>query len=168
MVAGVARLRVRRSQCPNSCESGYQDRSRRNRYGLTLFEVLISLLIFVSAMAVVAHLVDNALRASVRSRFQTEATLRCRSLMSEFLTRERPWANVRDSRFEDDPRWSWSLNVERTPTNRLVKLEAVVRRTADRQVGDMKFQLTRFVREPDPSDYAGESQFQFVSTRASQ
>lgn len=129
------------------------------RDGLTLFEVLISLLIFVSAMAVVGHLVDNALRASVRSRFQTEATLRCRSLMSQIITGERKLTAVRDSRFEDDPRWSWSLLVEDTSSEGLVRTQVVVRRTADRQIGNLSYELTRFVREP-PEKVAPSRQIQ--------
>ncbi|MDB5339359.1 MAG: hypothetical protein JWN70_4978, partial [Planctomycetaceae bacterium] len=56
---------------------------RCRRRGLTLFEVLIALVIFVGAMAAIGQLVANGVRAALQARFQTQAAMMCEAKLAE-------------------------------------------------------------------------------------
>jgi len=102
--------------------------------GLTLLEVVLSIAIFLSTLAVLSQLISTGVRAAVRSRLQTQAVLRCQAKMEEILAGAEPLAEVSEGTFEDDEEdnWRWSLSVEPTDTDNLYKLVVKVwRRTED-------------------------------------
>ena len=116
------------------------------RSGLTLFEVLLSLAIFVGAMSVIGLLTGNGLRAAVRARLQTEAVLRCQTKLAEVLAGVERAEPVIHQRFEDDERWFWSLSVDDTETRGLAKLEMTVQRVSDEKMGEISYTLVRLQR----------------------
>jgi general secretion pathway protein I len=123
--------------------------SRITRRGLTLFEVLLSLAIFVMAMSAVGQLVSNGMRGAVRGRLETQAVLRCESKLAEVIAGIEPLQAVNNIQFPDDPTWNWSLSLAAGPTEDLLDVEVVVLHSGSNGVGLVSFGLRRLVRDPD-------------------
>ena len=58
------------------------ERKSASRPGLTLLEVLLSLGLFLGALAALSQLWYGGVRASVQARLSTQAILRCESKLS--------------------------------------------------------------------------------------
>jgi general secretion pathway protein I len=119
------------------------------RAGLTLFEVLLSLAIFVMSMSAVGQLVSNGMRGAVRGRLETQAVLRCESKLAEVISGIEPLQPVNNISFPDDPTWSWSLGIAAGPTEDLLDLEVAVLHSGSNGAGLVSFALRRLVRDPD-------------------
>jgi type II secretion system protein I len=115
--------------------------------GLTLFEVLLALAIFVVAMAAVGQATANGVRAALRSRWQTQAVLHCQSKLAELVAGAEPLQPVARAPLAADPLWEWSLRSEPTPTPGLVKLEVTVQRQSVARSGQVTVTMTRLLRE---------------------
>lgn len=119
------------------------------RAGMTLLEVLLALAIFLGAISVIGQLVTTGSRAAVDAQFKSEAAQRCESLMNEVVSGVLPLQSVSTSPFEDDPRWTWSINVAPGSHVDLLHVDVTVTRTA--QSGDLayEFSLVRWMRNPE-------------------
>jgi general secretion pathway protein I len=138
-----------------------------HRRGLTLFEVLLSLAIFVMAMAAIGQLVSNGMRGAVRARLETQAVLRCESKLAEVLAGIEPMQAVNNVTFADDPGWNWSLAIAAGPTEDLLDLEVLVQHPASTGAGQMSFALRRLVRDPEASSTTSSSTDSTQSTNSS-
>ena len=118
------------------------------RQGLTLFEVLISLMIFATGMAMLGQLAANGVRAALHSRFKTQAVLRCQSKLAEVAAGIEPLAAVVDARFPDDPGWSWSLRVSGSPRPTLLVLEVTVSYTGKHPNRPVSMTMERLLYKP--------------------
>lgn len=124
-------------------------KSKISPAGLTLFEVLLSLAIFVMAMAAVGQLVSNGMRGAVRARLETQAVLRCESKLAEVLAGIEPLQPMNGASFPDDPSWVWSLAIQTGPTEDLLDVEILVEHPGSTGAGQVSFGLRRLVRDPD-------------------
>ena len=86
-----------------------------SRRGLTLLEVLLSLGLFLGALAALSQLWYGGVRASVQARLATQAILRCESKLNEVVAGAVPLQSTSDTPFDDDASWTWSLQVEVGP-----------------------------------------------------
>lgn len=120
------------------------------RRAMTLFEVILSLAIFVMAMAAISMLVTNGFRSAVRSRLQTDAVLRCRSKMAEFKVGAEKMVDARGG-FEDDDQWQWVSEVNRTNSPGLVHLKIIVSRIDPDRISNVSYSLRKLVRESKPT-----------------
>lgn len=118
------------------------------RRGLTLFEVLISLAIFVGSMAAIGQLVATGVRGALRARLQTQAVLRCESKMAEVVAGISPFHPASDTPFVDDPAWTWSMSLAPGPNQELFLVEVTTAHQAGGQLGAVTFSLRRLVRNP--------------------
>ena len=74
-----------RSRIAFRCKSSNCTTSRRN--GLTLFELLLALAIFLASLAALAHSCwTSGSRAAAQAKLQTEAILRCESKLGELVS----------------------------------------------------------------------------------
>lgn len=120
----------------------------QSRRGLTLFEVLMSLVIFVGAMSAVGQLIHNGSRGALQSRLHLEATIHCEAKLSEVIAGAIPLQSVTDQAFPDDASWSWSLVVAPASLPNLTSITVKVERTASNSMGRVKYSLTRLLRDP--------------------
>ena len=118
------------------------------RLGLTLFEVLLSLAIFVGSMAALGQLIANGVRGAVQARLQTQAVLRCESKMAELVAGAQAFQAVAGASFLDDPSWSWSVTLGSGPHVDLYAVEVTVSHTGTNGLGDVSFSLQRLLRDP--------------------
>lgn len=121
--------------------------SAGRRRGLTLFEVLLALVIFVGAMAAVGQLVSNGVRAALQARFQSQAAMMCEAKLAEVVAGVQPLAAAQ-AVYPDDPAWSWTLAVTAAPVPGLIRAEVTVQRTGSNAKGKVTFSLARYVRDP--------------------
>jgi general secretion pathway protein I len=119
----------------------------RARGGLTLFEVLISLVIFVGAMAAIGQLVSNGVRGALQSRFQTEAAMLCEAKLAEVVAGIVPLQSTQGV-YPNDAHWSWTLMVTVGPVPGLMRAEVTVKRQAANAKAVVSFNMARYVRDP--------------------
>jgi type II secretion system protein I len=122
----------------------------RPRKGLTLFEVLLALAIFLVSLAALAHLIANGTRAAVQGRLQTEAIIRCESKMAEVVAGAEAMEALSSVAFTDDPKWIWDLSIEEGPWPDLRIVQVAVSHVGTNPLGNTSSTLRRYVRDPRP------------------
>ena len=123
------------------------DNRRCVRHGLTLFEVLLALVIFIGAMAAIGQLVSNGVRAALQARFQTQAAMMCEAKLGEVVAGIVPMT-ASQATYPDDPNWSWSLALAAAPVPGLMRVEVTVQREGSNSRGRTVFSMARYVRDP--------------------
>ncbi len=118
-----------------------------DRYGLTLFEVLLALVIFIGAMAAIGQLVSNGVRAALQARFQTQAAMMCEAKLGEVVAGIVP-LTASQAIYPDDPNWSWNLALAAAPVPGLMRVEVTVQREGSNSKGRTVFSMARYVRDP--------------------
>lgn len=123
--------------------------SSKNRSGLTLLEVLISLSIFLGALAAISQLIGIGSRAALQAQLRTQAMIKCQSKLAEVLAGVQPMESVSLAAIDDDnENWKWSLNVEPGTYETLLKLTVSVQYSGASETVGTSYQLTRQVRDP--------------------
>lgn len=121
---------------------------RSLRKGLTLFELLLALAIFLASLAALAQLLASGSRAAAQAKLQTEAILRCESKLGEVVSGVEPIKAASKGSFTDDPSWSWQLTATDGPWPSLQLIELQVSRTGQSSLSSSSYTLQRFVRDP--------------------
>jgi general secretion pathway protein I len=124
-------------------------RNEESRGGITLFEVVLALAIFIGAFAAISQILRNGGQAATRAQLTSEGALRCQSRMNEAVAGVVPLQPSQNVPFEDDPRWQWSLNVYDGPVPGLLEVETIVAHPGSRGASDIEVRLVRWIRDPD-------------------
>lgn len=119
-----------------------------HRRGITLFEVVLALGIFLGAFAAIAQVIDLGRQASVTGQLQNEAVLRAQTKLAEVIAGVEPMSALQSQPFEDDPNWTWGLTMGDSPHADLLGLTITVEHMRANGSIDAAFVLTRFVRDP--------------------
>ncbi len=123
------------------------DRDSRRR-GLTLLEVLLSLGLFLGALAALSQLWYGGVRAAVQSRLSTQAILRCESKLNEVVAGAVPLTSTSDTPFDDDASWTWSLQVEAGPHADALLVTVTATHPGQSGLSSSQHQLRRLIRDP--------------------
>jgi general secretion pathway protein I len=118
------------------------------RAGISLFEVLLALGIFLAAVVTLTQLSETGMRAAVQARLQTHAILRCESKLAEIATGVEPLEDVADQPFPDDENWVWSLESGAGPHTDLLQVTVTVEYLGETQLATAGFSLSRLIRDP--------------------
>ena len=129
-----------------SCQNS--DTSIPVRRGITLFEVLLALGIFLGALAAIGQIVDVGTVASNKGRLQSEAVLSCETKLAEVISGIEPLAGVQGQSFADEADWTWSLTIADGPHPDLLHLSVEVSHARPNGTSNADFTLTRLVRDP--------------------
>lgn len=123
------------------------------RRGISLLEVLLSIVILGGAWSAISQLMTNGMMLGLRSQHDSEAALRCRSRMQELITGIVPVRPAERVPFADDPMWVWSLAVKHPfqdlPAIRCLEL------TVEPVAGNLtssSFTLQQLMRAPEHND----------------
>lgn len=130
---------------PDVCPSR---NTSRPQAGITLFEVVLALAIFLGALASISQILRNGSKANIQARMASEATLRCETQMNELVAGSLPLETVSRAAFEDDPNWTWSVVISDTEIPDLLEIQVTVEHINSRSDVDRSFQLTRLMRDP--------------------
>ncbi|MFM9964981.1 MAG: hypothetical protein ACKV2Q_27590 [Planctomycetaceae bacterium] len=122
--------------------------SESARRGLTLLEVLLSLGLFLGALAALSQLWYGGVRASVQARLGTQAILRCESKLNEVVAGAVPLQSTSATPFEDDSTWSWKLQVTPGPHLNVFLVVVTVSHPGQGGLSASGHQLSRLIRDP--------------------
>ena len=118
------------------------------RAGLTLFEVIISLAIFMASIAAIGQLISTGVRAAVQARLQSQAVLRAESKMAEVVAGLVTLQGSASGAYPDDPTWTWSIATAAGPHANLYLVEVTAMHDAKTSAGRQSYSLRRLVRDP--------------------
>ncbi len=121
---------------------------RSSRRGLSLFEVVIALAVFVGSIAAIGQLISTGVRAAVKSRLQSQAVLRCESKMAEVVAGIVPLRGSANGQFPDDASWNWQVQVAAGPYEGLYIVEVTATHPGGTSAGNQSFALRRMIRDP--------------------
>jgi len=129
----------------NRVQARIRDTRRR---GLTLLEVLLSLGLFLGALAALSQLWYGGVRAAVQARLSTQAILRCESKLNEVVAGAVPLTLASETPFDDDASWTWSLQIEAGPHADLLLLTVTASHPGQSGLSASQHQLRRVIRDP--------------------
>ena len=118
------------------------------RRGITLFEVVLALAIFVGAFAAISQILRTGSRSAIRAQLTSEAVLRCERRMNEVLAGVLPLQTAQRVPFEDNSAWLWSVNVMDAGTPNLLQVETLVERIGTGSDSSASFRMIRLIRDP--------------------
>lgn len=118
------------------------------RGGLTLFEIVLSLAILLMALAALGQLYSTGARAAIESRLQTQAVVRCEAVLNEVIAGVHAMQTTATQPFEDDPNWTWSLDVAAGPHVDLLELQVIVTHSGQGPQTNLTYALNRYIRDP--------------------
>ena len=154
-------------QCAPSVFCHARAPAARRRSGLSLFEVIISLTIFVCSMAVIGHLISSGVRGALRSRLESQAILRCESKLAEIVAGITPLQNSNGVAFPDDQSWHWSVAVSAGQHPSLYLVEVTAAHPSTKTAGNISYSLRRLVRDPQLEMLAYEKQLAAQASQSS-
>jgi uncharacterized membrane protein YgcG len=98
-------------------------------------------------MAAIGQLILNGTRGSIRARLQTQAVLRCETVLAELVAGATPLQQGSGA-FPDDSSWSWSVSLGQAPQANLYLVEVTTAHAASTNLGRVSCTLRRLVRDP--------------------
>lgn len=117
------------------------------RAGMSLLEVLISLMIFLMALGAIGQLVTISGEQTQEIALRSFASLKCQSKLAEVAAGALPLTSQPSAALDDDPDWNWALEVEPDNTPSLYRVKVTVSRT--RPNGDtVEVSFSQFVFDP--------------------
>lgn len=123
---------------------------RRRRHGLTLLEIMLSLIILGGALVAVGEPIRTASRSARDARDWTAAQVLAESLLAEITTGIVPAEPVERQPDPYDPDWVYSILVDNPNQDGLLQVTILIER-ADAQVTGSRsqpYQLVRWMLDP--------------------
>ena len=120
------------------------------RSGLTLLEIIISVAIFMASLAAIMEGLQIGRRSELSARLQSEAVLRCETVMGEILSGVKEAASAQGNPFDDDEtgNWEWTAEVTDAGTTGLLQVTVLVEHRPGGEEPNAAFTLVRFMRDP--------------------
>lgn len=129
----------------------------QSRRGISLFEVVLALGIFLGATAAITQVLRTGSRASIRAQLQSQAELFCDRQMNRVLAGIEPMESVPTGSLDGHQDWNWSLTVSDGGLPWLLRLELSVEHSSSNPNAVVKSDLVRLVRDPQFYVNAAES-----------
>lgn len=124
--------------------------SLRCRSGLSLLEIIISVAIFMASLAAIMEGLQIGRRSELSARLQSEAVLRCETVMGEIVSGVREASSAEGNPFDDDEtgHWVWAAEVTEAGTTGLLQVTVLVEHRPGGEEPNAAFTLVRFMRDP--------------------
>ena len=137
---------MRRQRCSRTVSAA----SLTNRSGLSLLEIIISVAIFMASLAAIMEGLQIGRRSELSARLQSEAVLRCETVMGEILSGVKEAASAQGNPFDDDEtgNWEWTAEVTEAGTTGLLQVTILVEHRPGDEEPNAAFTLVRFMRDP--------------------
>jgi len=121
----------------------------RSRAGLSLLEVILAIAILGGCIAVIGELVRLGARQAEEARELTTAQLLCESKLEEIAAGVVAPEAVGNVPFENDPRWSYSIDVASLDTADLIQVTVTAQQIDGSRLVPLEFSLTRWMIDPN-------------------
>jgi prepilin-type N-terminal cleavage/methylation domain-containing protein len=125
---------------------------RRRRRGFSLLEVLLATAILIGSAVVLMELASIGMRHAASARDLSQAQRLCQSKLNEIIVGVAPAETVRATPLEEDPRWTYWVEVQPTERPGLVLLEVGVAQELASHKQINRFTLQRWIRDPKGAD----------------
>ena len=125
--------------------------SSRGTNGFTLLEVILALAILAGSIALIGEVMRLGMRNSEIARNQATAQFLCESKLSEVLAQAVELQAVSGATFENDPDWTYSIELETIEEGLLAVYVTVAPIDAPAGSRD-EFTLVRWMRDPEEVD----------------
>ncbi len=123
-------------------------RDPHRRSGLSLFEVVLALSIFIGAFTAISQVLRTGSRAAIRAQLNSQAEIYCDRQMNRILAGVEPFQSVSKTTLDDRSDWFWSLNITDEDVPSLKRLEVTVEHDSVNPDAKVSQQLIRLVRDP--------------------
>lgn len=119
-----------------------------HRKGLTLLEILVSTAIMVASLTAIMQLLNVGHNARLSTILDSEAILRCQTIMGELAGGVRPLTSTGESAFEDNDSWIWSATVSDQGSTSLLEVQVTVKHVIAGDQTNSSWSLKRYIRDP--------------------
>lgn len=140
-------------QCRSSDYSGALAKpvAPETRGGFTLLEIILSLAILAGSLAALGEVMRLADQNAASTRDETQAQILASSVMDELIAGVIPLAAVNQSAaaVESDPPWVFSIALEQIGYAELIGVRVLVEQQADPRLQPARFELVRWLPNPD-------------------
>ena len=127
-------------------------RRRERRRGLSLLEVILSIAILGTSMAIIGQVFFAGYRSAVKARDLSDATILCDSVMAELAAGSIDFQSTSGATIPNIPEWEYSVETVESDVSGLLLTTVAVSRTGSSAVS---MSIVRML--PDP-DYVPEEQ----------
>jgi prepilin-type N-terminal cleavage/methylation domain-containing protein len=117
------------------------------RRGLSLLEVLVSLVIFLLGMIAIGRLLDISGEQAFQIKLQSQATQLCQAKLAEVQAGVVPLSSQGDMPFDDAPDWNWSVDAQQDSSTGLWQVKVKVSRQ-DTTGPKVECELNQFMLDP--------------------
>ena len=125
---------------------------RPRRSGLSLLEVILSIAILGTSMAIIAQVFFAGYRSAVKARDLSDATILCDSVMAELAAGSIEFGSTSGATIPNVPGWEYSVETVPSDVSGLLLTTVAVSRTGSSAIS---MSIVRML--PDP-DYAPEDE----------
>ncbi len=121
------------------------------RQGFTLLEIILSLAILAGSLAALGEVMRLADQNASNTRDETQAQILASSVMDELIAGVIPLGAVNQSpaAVESDPPWVYSIVLEQTGYAEMIGVRVLVEQQADPRLQPARFELVRWLPNPD-------------------
>jgi type II secretion system protein I len=121
------------------------------REGFTLLEIILSLAILAGSLAALGEVMRLADQNASTTRDESQAQILASSVMDELIAGVIPLAAVNHSpaAIDSDPPWVFSIALEQTGYQELIGIRVLVEQQADPRLQPARFELVRWLPNPD-------------------
>ena len=130
----------------------HSKRRRERRHGLSLLEVILSIAILGTSMAIIGQVFFAGYRSAVKARDLSDATILCDSVMAELAAGSIDFQSTSGATIPNIPGWEYSVETVESDVLGLLLTTVAVRRTG---ASAISMSIVRML--PDP-DYVPEEQ----------
>ena len=130
--------------------------------GFSLLEVILSLAILAGSLAALGEVVRQADRNASLSGDETQAQIIAASIMDDLLCGYRQLAAVSRNVYDPnlDEAWVFSIEIQTTQYTELLAVRVLVEQELDPQLQPVRFELVRWIMDPEALQQAAEQQAQ--------
>ena len=129
----------------NRKSSSLQSSGRRK--GLSLLEVILSIAILGTSMAVIYQMLDVGYRSAVETRARTDANILVDTKMAEVAAGVLPLESASGILIEEDPDWEYSVDVANAEQNGLLSVTVTVQQSSVEN--PIAISVVRFMADPE-------------------
>jgi hypothetical protein len=132
--------------------------ARRRRAGLSLLEIILSIVILGGSIAVLGEMARNGLRSAQAARRLSQAQLLCETVMAELecgilemepITEstftDLPDTNLTDSNAPEAARWVYSIEIETLDEDGLLRVSVIVSENLSEEQDPVECRLVRWM-----------------------